>query len=112
MKLQEQVYNALLGALNVTVVEYNSEYDGEYPVVVYSETANEPVLFADDSEVLRRVIYQISIGTADDMYDDLTRATTTVMNELGFTRIRTDGVQSNGVYWREIKFSKIVMGGM
>ncbi len=111
MNLQEKVFNALSAALNVPVVKYGNEYDDEYPVVVYRETANEPALFGDDFEILRRITYQINIGTVDDRYGDLADSVIGTMNEIGFMHAGSGSIVENGVYWREIKFSKIIGGG-
>lgn len=107
--LQEKVYTALAAALNVPVVKYISEYDGDYPVVVYNEIENAPALFGDNVELIRRVVYQVSIGTEDDEYGELEEIVGAVMADLGFSCVEANDVFDK-TYWREIKFV-ILYGG-
>lgn len=104
--LQEQIYSALsavLAALSVPVVKYSNEYDGDYPVVVYKETENVPAVFGDNIELLRKIVYQVSIGTERDEYSGLERAVIAAMTGLGFTHVDTTE-SFDKVFWREIKF--------
>lgn len=103
MNLQEKVFDALSAALTVPVVKYINEYDGAYPVVVYKEVENMPALFGDNSELLRKIIYQISIGTEKDGYGELESAVVVTMTDLGFMHVST--VENfDKIFWREIKF--------
>ncbi len=102
------MYNALAAKLSVPVVKYVKEYDGEYPAIVYQEISNAPAFFSDNLEILRRITYQISIGTTDDNFYDLERAVEMAMSGLGFMRVESTEIFDK-VYWREIKFS-ILLG--
>lgn len=103
MVLQEQVYSTLSAALGVPVVKYSNEYDGDYPVVVYKEVENVPALFGDNVELLRKIVYQVSIGTEKDEYGELERDVLEAMTGLGFTHVDTTE-NFDKVFWREIKF--------
>lgn len=103
MSLQTDIYNALNTALNVPIVKYLHEYSATYPVVVYQEISNVPAMHGDNSEVLRRVTFQISIGTNNDEYSDLESTVETVMHNLGFMRVDSRDI-FDGVYWRVIRF--------
>lgn len=103
MNLQETVFDALSAALNVPVVKYSNEYDGDYPVVVYNEIENVPALFGDNIELLRKIVFQVSIGTEKDGYGELERAVISAMTGLGFVHVDTTE-NFEKVFWREIKF--------
>lgn len=102
MRLQEIVYNALI-SLELPVVKYVHEYSGEYPLIVYQEISNVPETHADNQELTRRVIFQISIGTDDDNSADIEKSVEKLMYELGFMRVDTQDI-FNDVYWRVIRF--------
>lgn len=103
MNLQETVFDALSAALNVPVVKYSNEYDGDYPVVVYNEIENVPALFGDNIELLRKIVFLVSIGTEKDRYGELERAVIAAMTGLGFVHVDTTE-NFEKVFWREIKF--------
>lgn len=72
MNLQEKVFAALKAALAIpVVVKYVNEYSGSYPVVVFNEIENVPAIFGDNTELLRKIVYQVSIGTENDSYEEI-----------------------------------------
>ena len=103
MNLQQKVF-AALSTLNLPVVKYVNEYNGDYPVLVYQEISNVPNKHADNKELTRRVVYQVSIGTNDDDYFEIENAVTNLMLNLGFMRVDSQDI-FDGVYWRVIRFS-------
>ena len=103
MNLQEKVFNAL-ATLNLPVVKYLNEYDGDYPIIVFREISNVPDVHADNQEFSSRVMFQISIGTEDDDYFCLEKSVIHVMGDLGFMRVDSQDIL-DGVYWRVIRFS-------
>ncbi len=103
MNLQEEVTNAL-ATLNLPVVKYLNEYDGDYPIIVYREISNVPDIHADNQEFSSRVMYQISIGTDDDNYFSIEKSVIHVMCNLGFMRVDSQDI-FDGTYWRVIRFS-------
>ena len=103
MNLQEKV-SAALETLNLPVVKYVNEYNGNLPFLVYQEISNIPNSHADNKEFTRRVVYQISIGTNDDNYSDIENSVIEKMLELGFMRTDSHDI-FDGNYWRVIRFS-------
>lgn len=103
MDLQTDVEQALKIALDVPVVKYLHEYSASHPVVVYQEISNVPAMNADNTEILRRVTFQISIGTNDDEYQNLESTVEEVMRTLDFVRIDSRDIFDE-VYWRVIRF--------
>lgn len=103
MNLQEKVFNALAADLNVPVVKYENEYNGDYPVVVFDEVENFPAIFADNVELLRKITYKVSIGTENDYYEDIENAVEFAMKNLGFKCVEATETFDK-VFWREIKF--------
>ena len=103
MNLQQKVF-AALSSLNLPVVKYVNDYNGNYPVLVYQEISNVPNSHADNKEWTRRVIFQISIGTEDDEYFEIEESVTNLMIDLGFMRTDSHDI-FDGVFWRVIRFS-------
>ena len=102
MNLQEKVTTAL-ESLNLPVVKYVHEYNGDYPLLVYREISNVPAMHADNKEWARRIVYQISIGTIDDNYFDIEKSVEKVMAGLGFMRVDSQDV-FDANFWRVIRF--------
>ena len=103
MNLQEKIFNALAATLNIPVVKYINEYNGDYPVAVFEEVSNISAFFGDNGALLRAITYKISIGTRDDCYEDIEITVESAMHNLGFKRVGANET-FNKVFWREIKF--------
>jgi hypothetical protein len=84
-ELQKQV-KAALAKLNVPVTKDFSEYEDIYPHVVYREISNVPALSGDNHEIAFRSVYQVTIVTNNDDYEELESAVESAMLDLGFMR--------------------------
>lgn len=103
MNLQQKISDAL-ETLNLPVVKYINEYQGDYPILVYKEISNVPAFHADNRELTRRIMYQISIGTSDDEYEILEKLVEEIMRGLGFMRVDSQDI-FDVIYWRVIRFT-------
>lgn len=102
-ELQRKVKTALEN-LSVPVTKDYSEYNGIYPHVVYREIANTPALCGDNREILFSVVYQVTIVTDDDDYEQLESAVETEMTSLGFIRSSAQDNPESGNFNRVLKF--------
>lgn len=93
-ELQRQV-KAALDALGVPVTKDFNESDGVFPHIVYREVSNSPALHADDNEIFFRVVYQITVVTDNDDYEQLEAGIENVMRTLGFMRSVAKDVPGN-----------------
>ena len=71
-ELQRRV-KAALELLSDPVTKDYREYDGVYPHIVYREISNVPALHGDNREIFFRAVYQVTIVTSDDNYEELKR---------------------------------------
>lgn len=90
-ELQRQVKSALAN-LSVPVTKDFSEFENVYPHVVYKEISNVPAIHGDNQEIFFRSVYQVTIVTNDDDYEELEAAVETAMLALGFMRIETQDI--------------------
>lgn len=100
---------AALENLSVPVTKDYSEYNGIYPHVVYREISNTPVLHGDNREILFSVIYQVTIVTENDDYEELESAVETAMLNLGFTRSSAQDNPEDGKFNRVLKFKIAIL---
>ena len=84
-ELQRQV-RAALEDLSVCVTKDYREFEGVYPRIVYREISNVPHFFGDNREIFFRAVYQVTIITANDDYEELEAAVESAMLALGFMR--------------------------
>ena len=73
-ELQRQV-KAVLEKISAPVTKDYREYDGTYPHVIYREISNAPSLHGDNWELFFRSVYQVTIVTDNDDYEDLETVT-------------------------------------
>lgn len=84
-ELQRQV-KAALETIGCPVTKDYFEYDGEYPFCCYREISNVPALHGDNQEIAFRSLYQVTIVTNNDDYEELESAVESAMIGLGFMR--------------------------
>ena len=101
--LQKQV-KAALETVSVPVTKDYSEYENTYPHIVYREISNVPALHGDNREVFYRSVYQVTIVTNDDDYEELESAVETVMIQLGFMRSDAQDIL-DGNFNRVLRFT-------
>ena len=102
-ELQRQV-KAALENLSVPVTKDYSEYNGEYPHVVYREVSNVPALHGDNRELFFRAVYQVAIVTNDDDYELLESAVESAMLAIGFMRSDAQDI-FDGNFNRVLRFT-------
>lgn len=108
-QLQRQV-KAALDALKLPVTKDFSEFDGVFPHIVYREVSNVPALRGDDNEIAFRVVYQITIVTDNDDYEQLESDIEDAMLALGFIRSAVDDVPDDN-FNRVLRFSAVKLKG-
>ena len=102
-ELQRQV-KAALESLSVPVTKDYSEFNGEYPHVVYREVSNVPALHGDNRELFFRAVYQVAIVTNDDDYELLESAVESAMLAIGFMRSDAQDI-FDGNFNRVLRFT-------
>ena len=102
-KLQRQV-KAALETISAPVTKDYREYDGTYPHVIYREISNVPSIHGDNRELFFRAVYQVTIVTDNDDYEELESAVENVMLELGFMRTDAQDI-FDGNFNRVLRFT-------
>ena len=64
-----------------------TSYSGRYPVLCYQVISDVPHMWADDTEIARRITVQLSLMTVDGADEDIVKILRTIMEELGWARI-------------------------
>lgn len=65
-------------------------YSGRYPVLCYQVISDVPHMWADDTEIARRITVQISVITTDGVDTAINRLVRKIMEELGWARESTN----------------------
>lgn len=104
-ELQRQV-KAALEKISAPVTKDYREYDGTYPHIVYREISNVPSLHGDNRELFFRSVYQVTIVTDNDDYENLETAVENAMAELGFMRTDAQDI-FDGNFNRVLRFSTV-----
>lgn len=102
-ELQRQV-KAALDELPVPVTKNYSEYEDVYPFLCYREISNVPALHGDNREIFYRAVYQVTIVTDNDNYEELEAAVETIMLSLGFMRTDAQDI-FDGNFNRVLRFA-------
>ena len=102
-ELQRQVKSAL-ETISAPVTKDYREYDGTYPHVIYREISNVPSMHGDNRELFFRAVYQVTIVTDNDDYEELESAVENVMLELGFMRTDAQDI-FDGNFNRVLRFT-------
>lgn len=103
-ELQRQVKAALENIAAPVSKDYR-EYDGTYPHIIYGEIANVPSMHGDNRELFFRSVYQVTIVTDNDDYEELESAVENVMQELGFMRTDAQDIFDEQQFNRVLRFS-------
>ena len=64
-----------------------TSYSGRYPVLCYQVISDVPHMWADDTEIARRITVQLSVLTQDGADEEIIHLLRTIMEELGWARI-------------------------
>ena len=64
-----------------------TSYSGRYPVLCYQVISDVPHMWADDTEIARRITVQISVITTDGVDTKINKIVREIMEELGWARI-------------------------
>lgn len=102
-ELQRRV-KAALEILSAPVTKDYREYDGIYPHIVFREISNVPALHGDNRELFFRAVYQVTIVTDNDDYEELESAVESAMINLGFMRTDTQDILDDK-FNRVLRFS-------
>lgn len=111
----ESLYSRLIGTPALTALLYGGEdgvvsnmtdSSGRYPIVVYQVVNDTPHMYADDTEIARRVTVQISIVTTDGDDQAIVDAVRPIMAGLGWMRQYTERyVDDNGYKDKALRFT-------
>lgn len=77
---------------------------GTYPIVVFSNISDVPVMAADDREVARQVTIQVSIITEFGDYEDIEARVKDIMENLGFVRVSSISMREENDRMRIIRY--------
>ena len=77
---------------------------GVYPMVVFSNISDVPVMAADDREMARQVTIQISIITEFGDYEEMEARIKVIMEDLGFARLSSITMREQDARMRIIRY--------
>ena len=77
---------------------------GTYPIVVFSNISDVPVMAADDREMARQVTIQISIITEFGDYKEMEDRIKVIMEDLGFARLSSITMREQDARMRIIRY--------
>lgn len=66
-----------------------TSYSGHYPVLCYQVISDVPHMWADDTEIARRITVQLSLLTVDGADEDIVKTLRTIIEKLGWARVST-----------------------